>query len=606
LVAAALFAIDPVGLGGITLRAGPGPVRDRWLRELQSLFPVGTPMRRVPAQVSDDRLLGGLDLTATLRLGKPVAERGILVAADGGVLLLAMAERLPVMAAARIAAALDTHEVTLQREGLSATTSTHFGVVALDEGLSTDERPPAALLERLACHVDLTQLTMRDMAEALFTPADIAAARTQLASVSVHNEVIESLCATALALGIDSVRAPLLALRAARAAAALVGRSEVMVDDASLAGRLVFGSRATQLPATDAASQNDAQQAAADGRDEQPDNAQRDASSAPTPPPPPTPDAASTEQQPDARNESAMSLNDTVLAAAQAAIPEGLLAQLKATESAARTRTVGRVGAVRQSALRGRPVGVRPGLPRAGVRLNLLATLRAAAPWQTLRRASSAHDGDINNGSAMRVQVRSEDFHITRYKHRAQTTTIFMLDASGSSALHRLAEAKGAVELLLADCYVRRDQVAVLAFRDRQAEVLLPPTRSLVRAKRSLASLPGGGGTPLAAGIDAGMALAESIRRRGVTPTLVLLTDGRANVTRDGNAGREQAQQEALQAARKVRAAGIGALLIDTSPRPQALGKALAAELGARYLPLPYADATALARAVQGAAAHAA
>jgi magnesium chelatase subunit D len=92
---------------------------------------------------------------------------------------------------------------------------------------------------------------------------------------------------------------------------------------------------------------------------------------------------------------------------------------------------------------------------------------------------------------------------VSRFKQRRETTTIFVVDASGSAALHRLAEAKGAVELLLADCYVRRDRVAMLAFRGKGAELMLPPTRSLVRAKRSLAGLPGGGGTPLAAGMDA-------------------------------------------------------------------------------------------------------
>jgi putative magnesium chelatase accessory protein len=170
------------------------------------------------------------------------------------------------------------------------------------------------------------------------------------------------------------------------------------------------------------------------------------------------------------------------------------------------------------------------GEPRAGLRLNVVETLRAAAPWQRLRREEIARFG----GESTRIEIRQDDFRITRFKHRSETTTIFVVDASGSSALHRLAEAKGAVELLLADCYVRRDRVALVAFRGQFAEVLLPPTRSLVRAKRSLASLPGGGGTPLASGIDLGMMLADSVKRRGGTPILILMTDGRANVARDG------------------------------------------------------------------------
>ena len=201
-----------------------------------------------------------------------------------------------------------------------------------------------------------------------------------------------------------------------------------------------------------------------------------------------------------------------------------------------------------------------------------------------------------------RIQVRIEDFHVTRYRQRSETTTIFAVDASGSSASNRLAEAKGAVELLLADCYVRRDSVAVLAFRGKTSELLLPPTRSLVRAKRSLSALPGGGGTPLAAGIDAAEALAASVQRRGGTPVIVLLTDGRANVGRDGLGGRARAEQEALEAATLLKLSGRTVLLVDTSPRPAPLAQALATAMSARYLPLPYADAALLSRAVQAVA----
>jgi magnesium chelatase subunit D len=165
--------------------------------------------------------------------------------------------------------------------------------------------------------------------------------------------------------------------------------------------------------------------------------------------------------------------------------------------------------------------------------------------------------------------------------------------------LHRLAEAKGAVELLLADCYVRRDQVAVIAFRGRSAELLLPPTRSLVRAKRSLSGLPGGGGTPLAAAIDAAAELADGIRRKGQSPVIVLLTDGRANVARDGSGGRERAQADAMASATRLRLLEAAVLLIDTSPQPQREAAQLALALRARYLPLPYAGAAAMSHAVR-------
>ena len=151
---------------------------------------------------------------------------------------------------------------------------------------------------------------------------------------------------------------------------------------------------------------------------------------------------------------------------------------------------------------------------------------------------------------------------------------------------------------------IRRDQVAVIAFRGRTAELLLPPTRSLVRAKRSLAGLPGGGGTPLTAAIEAAVSLGQAAQRRGETPTLVMLTDGRANVSRDGSPGREAAHAQAMKAALAIGASGISTLFVDTSPRPQPLAQELAAKMRAQYLPLPYASARTLAQAVQAATAR--
>jgi magnesium chelatase subunit D len=300
-------------------------------------------------------------------------------------------------------------------------------------------------------------------------------------------------------------------------------------------------------------------------------------------------------------------LDDVVLAAALSAMPPGLLAQLRAAQfMRQRSSPPGRTGVARAGGARGRPVGVRRGMPEAGARLNVVETLRNAAPWQPLRRreveAAALEKGiTLVDGVGPRVQVRQDDFRVTRFKQRAQTTSIFVVDASGSAALHRLAEAKGAVELLLADCYVRRDRVALIAFRGQVAEVLLPPTRSLVRAKRSLSGLPGGGGTPLAAGIDAAAELADAVRRRGETPLLVFLTDGRANVGRDGRGGRPQAEQDAISAARMLRAANVNVLFVDTSAQPSPQAQKIAREMDALYLPLPYADASGISKTIRAA-----
>jgi magnesium chelatase subunit D len=650
--ALALFAADPVGLGGIAVRAGPGPVRDRWLALLRDALPPRTPLRRLPPHTADDRLLGGLDLAATLRAGRPIEQKGILAEADGGVVLLAMAERVEPAVAARLCGVMDLGAVALLRDGLSLHLPARFGLVALDEGIEPDEGTPIALLDRMAFHIDLTGVTLGDAMRAeshgherlplsqgegkpfshrhTSHPHSVQLSRSRPAFLPSAPDV---LCATAMSLGIASIRAPILALRAAQTAAARDGRAQVEEADLALAARLVLGPRATCLPPDEPQPQP--------GRE----------------PPPPSDDSPAEAQALGDRP-----LADVVLEAAQAALPPDLLARLSTTAAGRiRSRAAGRAGQMQASSRRGRPIGTRQGDLRSGTRLHVMETLKAAAPWQKLRRqaarmapphhdvlagpriqrpgggsgpsatalpgpapqivdsgpafamtrtgqsaASSGSDtshqaAGVSQG-AYRIEVRRDDFRIIRFQQRTETTTVFAVDASGSAALHRLNEAKGAVELLLADCYVRRDQVALIGFRGRDATLLLPPTGSLVRAKRCLAGLPGGGATPLAAGIDAAAALADAVRRRGRTPVITLLTDGRANIGRDGTGGRPRGEAEALDSARRLRATGIAALLVDTSPRPNPFARRLAETMGARYVPLPYADASALSRAVRSAA----
>ncbi len=576
-LALAFFAIDPAGLGGVALRARTGPVRDAWLNLLRVLLPQNAPVRRLPLHAGDGRLIGGLDLAATLRAGRPIAERGLLADTDGGVLLLAMAERIPAATVARLAAVLDTGEVVLERDGVAGRMAAHLGMVALDEGLD-DEKPHPALLERLAFHLDLDGL------DEVIPVADrqaIEAATRQVARVICDDAILAVLAETSAALGVASLRAELFGLRVARLAAALAGRDHVSEADAAVAARLVLAPRATRFPTPPATED--------------------------TPPPPVPPaetpqsreakPAADAEGRSDAPQE--QSGGEMVLAAAKAAIPPGLLMQLQAAAQGRAPRAAaGKAGVLQRSTRRGRPAGVGRGEPR-GARLNVIETLRAAAPWQKLR----ARMGQDHAAASQRIEVRTEDFRITRFKQRSETTTLFVVDASGSLALNRLAEAKGAVELLLQDCYVRRDQVALMAFRGKSAELLLPPTRSLVRAKRSLAGLPGGGATPLAVAIDRAIELADQLRRRGQTPVIVFLTDGRANVARDGSTGRVRADEDAMAAARAARLTGIRTLVVDAAQRPQPPARRLALEMGALYLPLPHANAAALSEAVKASAA---
>ena len=589
---AALFAVDPVGLGGVALRSPACDNRDQWLALLKSLLPTQTPLRRVPLNINDTALLGGLDLGATLQAGKPIALKGLLSQADGGVLVLAMAERMSLSSAARFGSVLDTGMVALQRDGLDTSAKASLGLVALDEGANDDEQMPAGLADRLAFRLLMGAQDV-DEEGPEWTAQEVLNARERLSQVTIDDEAVQALCAAALALGIDSLRASVFAVRVARAAAALAGSNTVEEEHTGVAARLVLAPRATRLPPA-APPENEAQDTPAENQEslskpDAPDAENKDESNADD-------DQEETQDEVPGLPEN---LAELVLEAAQAAIPSGLLARLKMGQlHRAKTPTSGSAGALQKNALRGRPVGARKGEPRAGQRINVLETLRAAAPWQKLRQRQQAP----TDGQIQRIVVRKEDFHVTRFRQSGQTTTVFVVDASGSSALNRLAEAKGAVELLLADCYVRRDSVAVLAFRGQTAELILPPTRSLARAKRSLAGLPGGGGTPLAHAIDAAILLADQLRKKGETPIVVLLTDGKGNIARDGRPGRAQAATDALAAATEMRLRGFSTLLVDTSPQAQDAAKNLAQAMGAQYLALPYAGANSLNQAVRSVA----
>jgi magnesium chelatase subunit D len=562
--------VDPPGTGGVMLRSRASPVRDAWLALLRTALSLSGPVKQVPSNIAEGRLLGGLDLNATLLAGRPIAERGLLGEADGGVIMLAMAERLSSATTVHVTAAMDAGETIVERDGLSLRMPARFGVVALDEGIE-DEFAPASLCDRLALHLDLNAIGIRDAGEFSANAEETAAARAQLPLIEADADQIEALCSAASALGITSLRAPLLALRIARASAALAGHSRVEQDDLALAARLVLAPRALLFPQKEEAAQ-------------------------PEQPPPLTEGEADGSGGEDLNADIDRALDEVILAAVQAAIPPDVLATLRAGSTGrSHGRSSGKAGALQRSSKRGRPAGVLRGALRAGARLNVIETLRAAAPWQAVRRREAAGTGEE---SRPRVLIRRDDFRISRFKQRMETVTIFVVDASGSAALHRLAEAKGAVELLLADCYIRRDQVALIAFRGSAAEMLLPPTRSLARAKRGLAGLPGGGGTPLAAGLDAAFMLSDSVRRKGQTPTVIVLTDGRANIARDGGQGRPRAEDDAMSAARQLRGAGIAVVLVDTSPRPGISGETIAKEMGARYLPLPHADAATLTKAV--------
>ena len=586
--------IDPVGLRGIWLRSPHGPVRDEWLSMLHHLRPG---VRRLPNNIDSERLLGGLDLSATLNSGRPVTQAGLLAQSDQSLLLAPMAERMAPEVAAILAQVLDNGRVT--PHGGGNTQDARLGLIALDEALEDETAMAETLQERLGIWLDLRHLGRQEVGSdevlglmgVLCSPGDEAEQERQnilerLRTLRLDDEQIQAITQMAQAMGIASLRGPLACVRLACVLAALRESDKVEDVDLGRAARLCLTPRATQMPTPPE-------------QEAPPEQAQEQQE--PPPEQPPQEEPAPLEPEPPSESPEEDSLPqemaELLLEAALATLPADVLVQL-ANNHATRIQGGGqsRSGAVRQSRSRGSPLPPRPGLPRQGARLHVLATLGHAAPRQKLRVPVV-----LAQGQASRLAIRAEDFHIHRFAERTQTCLIFAIDASGSAALNRLAEAKGAVELLLAQSYARRDQVCVMGFRGSQAEVLLPPTKSLVRAKRSLAGLPGGGGTPLPHAMKLALELALQQRRLGVTPSLVMLCDGRANVSLQGSGGRSQALQESLSLAQAWRAQGLQSIWIDTSARPEPQAEQIALAMGARYVPLPQANSQRMAQVVQAA-----
>jgi magnesium chelatase subunit D len=614
-----LLQIDSHGWGGIWLRAPFGPVRELWLRHLSE---TGLNTVKLPGNIDIERLLGGIDLSRTLQSGLLQMQTGLLQQADLGLVCISMAERFPTALIAPMTQAMDTQSLPpLKINNTESSVRTQFGVVALDESMADDPPMSPALAERLGLWFDLQDIVPSDVSDVSLNtrkddnaldvmgiqiaPDALARMKQSLPHIQWTDEQVLAVCSSAQGLGIDSLRVPTLALRVACCHAALHARSHIADDDLAFAARRVLAPRATQLPApaenaSDTETQNSSDSSA------EPDQAQEQSSNSLEPTETPNPsesakdeeDTSSTDTSEEDTNTqdeapsdlpSSEKLQEMMIAAALASLPPDVLEGLLTKPGRNLGNTSGRSGQFRSGMQRGRPLPPRTGRPGGHARLHILSTLRAAAPKQRLR-------GNTQQG---RVAIRSEDFHVHRYQQHSSSCLILALDASGSAALQRLAEAKGAVELLLQQSYARRDSVCIVSFKGAKAQLLLPMTRSLVRAKRAMMGLPGGGGTPLALALKMACEQATQLQRQGVTPILVVLSDGRANVNLQGLGGRAQAQADAQQWAAQWRQTGHRCLWIDTSLQPDTQVQNMAQTMGGSYLPMPQVQAQRMASAME-------
>jgi magnesium chelatase subunit D len=614
-----LLAVDST-LGGVAISAKVGSGKSALARAFALLVP-NTPFVELPLNATEDRLIGGLDLEATLTTGERVIEKGLLARANDGVLYVDSINLLDANAMTAIMQAMSSGVVRVERDGLSATHDARFVLIGTFNASEGDVRK--GLLDRIGLIVPMTanndihfraevvranenRETISKKSESRNRTTDeekllremIFAGRLLLPRVNISDEQVAGIARAAQALGVEGNRADVFAAQAAMANAALGGRTEVDDEDLELAARLVLMPRATRLPEVETKDE----QTTKDERPKTVEDNHDDES------------AENNSQQSD--------IQELMLSAIETELSSDILNLPFAAQRRAGSGSRGEA----LNARRGRFVRAVEGSPR-GNRIAVLQTLMAAAPWQKSRsqnqeqstkdemrtnktnderRASfvESHTRVVHPSIDRRplsLVIKKSDLRVKRYRDKSGALFVFVVDASGSMALNRMREAKGAVARLLQSVYVHRDRVALVAFKGKSAQVLLPMSQSVERAKRELDVLPTGGGTPLASALLTAWQTAQQAQAQGISQSIfVLMTDGRGNVALNDERQPSSIENELRQIASLIRADGVQSIVIDTQANYLSRGEApkLAGWLGGKYVYLPNAKAEQIAQVV--------
>jgi magnesium chelatase subunit D len=577
-----LNLIDP-GIGGVLFVGERGSGKSTLARSIVHLLPGGAAFVTVPLNVTEEMLLGCVNIEEAVRTGNRILERGLISRAQGGVLYIDDVNLLPVDALNLVLDSRNRDGTRMDEIHPKTDRSTGFiliGTMNPDEGFVS-----AHALDRfgLCCQFDGTsgksdrlrvarRASARSGEKTRYLRREsrlrsvIDRARLDLPAVTISESIRELIVTTCLTANVAGHRADLTLQRAVAAYAAFCGDAEVLEKHLAKVVPMVLMHRMRSVQETPPQKGKKAQQP----QEQEPSNDDRDDGNAEENRNPPEHNEGEDKKpsekngpetpEPQRPNKSGRSDEEIFRVGDPFKVRRIVFGkdrkERRASGRRTQTRFAGKGGRYVKSTLRPREHDIA-----------VDATLRAAAPCQRLR------------GRRCRMIIRDEDLRYKERERKMGHVAIFAVDCSGSmGAKKRMIETKGAILSLLTDCYQKRDKVAMIAFRKDRAELLLPPTSSIELASDRLRDLPVGGKTPLGAGL---LETYHLIRRVGNKDphtrfVVVIISDGRAN---QGMTDLPVREEVARCAHLLLELANTDYLVVDTEDKSSFMHADLAAEL---------------------------